>query len=320
MNSKYIYIKPVNECINNINNKNSNTIFLVGNKNTGKTTVINEYLKNSSLDNPRIDITTRFSEYFIITDLSVYRLYHTCLVVKKMLNYIMNNYEIVNEVSIYDSYVDSIIKNIAYLYFIRNYDSKYELFKKELLDNPVSLINDFNKIIKANYNIDNITYVLDNFDVVGDSSLRYQNTMFKLFNNMKKILVVSDERYTNNKDNLDKLSALGDTVLVDYSHDLETVKEILDKYIVEEFFKNGLIHFSDRIRFILSDDVISSMINKTNGNINDMKKAINYLYTHLKEVNKDNYGSILLNYIDLLNNDMPIVGIIYNKKRTLKIN
>ncbi len=315
-NSKNIYLDPVLKYTKIINSSNNNTIFLVGPRNSGKSTVLNKYIeKSNSIENPVVDITTRFSEYFIISDLEVYKIYYTCLVVKKMIDYISNNYESSNEVNIYNSYVDNLIKNIAYLYFIGDYSSKCELFESNLLNNPKSLLDNFIKILKVNYKVDNITYVLDNFDVVGESSERYQKCMFDLLKDKKKIISISDNNIFNN---YSRLNTIGDVVKLDYSQDLEVVKEILDKHITEEYLKKGLISFKKRIRFILSDYTIKEMINNTNGNINDMKKSINILYNNIEYLSKEEYADFLICTVNDINNHSR-VSIIPRKERVLKI-
>lgn len=292
--SKFIYKEPVIDVINKIMTSAKDVTFLMGGTGTGKTVVLNELINNYNV----IDGTIKMGEYKYIHDSEVFRLYHVCLIIKKILNYFNNRN---TKLILLDDYLNNIFKKIKLMAMINSYEEKNKLIDPSLLCNPENLLLDFLSLL----DIDEIKLVIDNFDSVGYGSKFYQMTIYEIFKErIKLITTISDEEVLNNEDRKEKLKSHGDLIELKYTKDLETIKKILVGFGKE----NRPIY---NIRFFLTDKEIEEMINKSNGNLFLIQKVVDYLYKNLANLNNMEYSKYINDYLDQeINRDSQVSGII----------
>ena len=118
--------------------------------------------------------------------------------------------------------------------------------------------------------------------------------MYELLKNrFKYIFTVSDIKLLNREDNKDY-----DIVDVNYSSNIDVVREILDKMIVNELVRTNEFDFRKRIIYFLSDEEIREIIDLFRGNIEYMYWAISSLVRNLDTVSKEEYMSYIRNYYE----------------------
>lgn len=275
--------KNLNNLLDETYKKNS-SVFLAGNRGSGKTTVLNYIEKNC----PNcIDVSIRDEEYQLIKNVLVYNLYHTCLVINKILNKYRDTFSINDSEYIYFTNVlDSLFSDIIFMYATGKYKSN--LIDSDVLNNPNKLIKIMKLLLKNNGIDTNMILLIDDFDRTGNGSQMYQSF---ILNNLKQefklIMAISDKEML--------CSEYSDMIVdITYNYDVSVVKEILNnesmKVTNEEFCVNN----------ILTDEIILNLINKTDGNIYVMLMSIRELYRNIDEILSSEYQEFLLNHIDYL--------------------
>ena len=163
----------------------------------------------------------------------------------------------------------------------------------------------------------NVTIMLDNFDVIGYGdvpNLHYQKYMYNLLKDYTRLIItVSDERILNSTEEKTRLSNDNSLIEVNYSKKINDVKEIIDVNL-----SMGR-HKSERIGLLLSNETIMLMIEKTNGNLFDVLKTIREFYRNINNLNKEEYDAFVLNYIDNVINRSPIFTGHIKRERRLAI-
>ena len=291
-----VYEKPVYDTIKEIDDTTKKSILLVGNISVGKTTVIDNYLKLNDIF--AIDCTYTEDELLMITDKNIYKLYHICLIISKILKGIEDIYPIyVNYYKEYEANIKLIMYNIKNMFMIGDYSQKEELFGKELCNNPEILFNEFCDTLKRHFDPNYLTIILDNFDALGNSSSRYQQVVYGLLKeSLRTIYVVSDQEVIGNTSKKDILLRDNDIVRVNYSEDVANVKKILDMMLINSLFKDKIVNFDDRVIFLLDDDLVELLIKLTNGNLLEMYKITMQLYKHRNEFSKELYKKFIIDY------------------------
>ena len=288
-----IYEKPILEIENELKSLNEDVVFLMGGKGTGKTTIIDHFVKNNNFV---INASVNQGEYIQISDLELFNLYHTCLIAIK----IINNLEVyaykekIDKLAIYKKILIDLINRIKLMSMIGCFKSKDSLINPILLNNPDIII--LRLLEKIDFiKIEDIKIIIDDFDKLSYSSKRYQKIIYSLLKNkLQLITTVSDESIINNPQ---KISDYGYVLDVDYSFDLETIKNILNLELLKSFKskKSGIVIPSIEI---FSDKFILRMIKKTNGDLDIMKRIIARLCFHIDELTVTQYESFLNDYID----------------------
>ena len=186
---------------------------------------------------------------------------------------------------------------------------------------PELLIDNLLDLMVNSLRVENITLVLDNFDRIGTSSIKYQTFIYeRLKSYFNLIMAISDENSINNTEKINSLKVNNEIINVDYSADVDSVIEILDKES-HKILRTKLTNydFRYRLRFVLDKNTIAMMIEKTNGNLFDMLSALRVLYRNIPKLKKEEYGLFILNYIDKEINKSPYLSGIVLPKRTLHI-
>ena len=318
-----IMLKPVKEIINKISSSKSDSIILAGMPGSGKSTVINEYINNTNNDKIVVNGTVGIGEYIFIRDESVFNLYHTCLIISKILLNIQKKYpkEFLNDFVFFSVYIESILKQIIYMHMSDTYRSTTTFINDSLYVCPELLIDNLLDLMVNSLRVENITLVLDNFDRIGTSSIKYQTFIYeRLKSYFNLIMAISDENSINNTEKINSLKVNNEIINVDYSADVDSVIEILDKES-HKILRTKLTNydFRYRLRFVLDKNTIAMMIEKTNGNLFDMLSALRVLYRNIPKLKKEEYGLFILNYIDKEINKSPYLSGIVLPKRTLHI-
>lgn len=314
---KMITTKEANEIKNAIVNKDK-SILLVGGIGTGKTTVLNELL-NSSKNSEElvVDGTIKNGEYIFLKEHDVYNLYHTCLIIQKILLNIRKKYlnKFIEAFAFFDMYVRGIINEILFMNMTNSYKSSAFFMDKPLYEMPEILIATLLLLISKNLDIKDMALIIDDFDKVGESSQRYQEFIYKRVRRfLNVIMTVSDKEVVNDAVTLENLKKENRVIKLDYSSDLEVVKEILDQEVNNILRSKKHYEFKYRLRFILSDETILSMIEKTNGNLFDMLRALRMLYSRIDELSVSECNRYILDYIDNENSSLLISGITIPKR------
>ena len=313
---KMIYEKPIYDTIKEIDETTKKSILLVGNRLVGKSTVVDNYLRFN--DFFAIDCTYTEDELLMITDNKMYKLYHICLIISKILKGIDNMYPIcMNYFKEYEANIKIILYNIRNMFMVDNYSNKEALFGKELCEHPELLLDEFCNCLKKHLDTNYLTIVLDDFDALGNSSSRYQLLLYTLLKDrLRTIYVVSDKEVIDNSEKSNRLLRNNDIVRVNYSENIDYVKKILDMLVINNLSTNKIINFNDRVSFLLRDDTIELLIKITNGNILEMYYIIMHLYKYRNSIPNELYNSFIKEYYNnrLLNTSFGI-----KKERKLHI-
>lgn len=317
--SRGIYLKPVNGIVQKLNDSSNNEIYLIGKEGSGKTTVINELISNqNNPQNPIINCSPKYEDLCFFSSPKAFKLYQVCLIVKRLILFIGKN----ETPDVYIKFenllflIEKIINRVNLMNMLLATDDEYDKYFGNLCRiESEDLINMFVELAIFNLDYENITIVLDSFDKIACKSAVYQKHIYQLLKeHFKIILAVSDTKILENPTILNNDSEI---INVQYTEDVDVVKNILDYLVVRELFSKEKIDLSKRIRFILSDDIIAQMIQKTNGNLFDMLSATRYLYNHLDSTS--DYADIILGYIDTVINKNPIYTGYYKQERKLFI-
>lgn len=309
-----IYEKPLFGVIEEINSSKNDTILLAGNRGTGKTTVINEYLKDNG-SNLRVNCNYNIEELLKIEDKNIFKLYHVCLLINKILNYLFSKNEVYKEYFndfLYN--IKLIIFNIKNMYVAGNYDNKLEMFGP-LVDEPEILLDSFVNRLSKLMDVNTMKIVIDDFDSVMESSALFQKTIYNLLKNrLNSLLVISAREVIKSEDRRKELKANNDFIMINYSFDIATVREILDKLLVNEMNRIGRVDLGKRVRFILDDELIKTLIELTKGNIVEMYNCVLSLYYNINTIPRGFYQEYIINYFNDRKELFEINGVYRERK------
>ena len=298
MNKENIYLKPINLIIEELKKSSTNGIFLVGEPGSGKTTTLLEYIeKNKRTNTPVIDITLQ-SIYSIEIYNDLAKLFQICSVLQKMLLYIKDNYLrcYVEHFLLFNTKIYNIQNDIIRMYNLNNYSLNDTCIDNIILNNPELLLEEFLDISLKSLKFKNLTVVLDNFDIEKPYMCLYQTYMYDMLKKyLKVVATISDLTIINNQDKLTKLSKNNTLVMVNYYKDVNIVKKILDKSLMEKQNKNVI---SKKVSFIFNDNTIKDLIIKTNGNIYIMILTIKTFFERIKDIYLLDYDKYLLAIAD----------------------
>ena len=299
---------PINAILNELDD-NSSSVLLLGEPGSGKSTILKEYLKTSNDKKWVIDTSIKLGEYPMIWNENSFNLYHTALIVNKILLHIEKMVPILSiHIMYFKIYIENILKQLNFMQVTLNYDDDELFIDKEVIKRPEILIDELLRLISKYLDINKLIVVLDDFDRIGESSRRYQEFIYNRVKEYLNVIITVSDLEAIQDSSVD----YGDNkiIRIDYSRKTETVKDILDKEIVR-IMLNKKLSFSYRIRFTLSDSCINEIILRTNGNLFDMLKAIRALYNDIENIPENQYEEFILNYIDeVINADPRITGII----------
>lgn len=322
--NKQIYEIPVNDAKRRLDSCSNKRIFLVGGEGTGKSLILNESVsRNADLDNLIINVTAVPDKYISILDKEIADLYQIIMVIKRMINYLKNMH--INKYNVFvdlENQLGKILNHIDSMYQFGCYDSKYRIIGEEICKNPGILLESLLIICAKHIDYQTITVLIDNFDSFGyyRASESYQKCMYNTLSQyLRTIMTVSDKEVINNPKRKEELSNNNDLVTIDYSKDVNTVKEILDSIFIRESILNASGNHLNKVGLLLSDETIALMIEKTNGNLFDMIKALKELYKRLNELSKEEYDAFVINYIDKVINKNPIFTGDIKRERKLFI-
>lgn len=305
--NKKIYMPPVEEVIEKLNNTTKNTVILAGKDGLGKSVVLSEYVgKNEDLNNPIIDCTFTYDDLVVRGNKKVVELSHICRVLEKMVLYVTQNHknEELKEVLEFEKKLLSIRKYLNYMYFFGKYDPTDE-FIKSLCNNPTVLLDEFITIAKDKLNYQIITAVIDNFDTVGQANKHFQEYIYNTLSQYFRLVVtLSDENILSSKDAINILRKDNDVVMMNAIENVETMKSILDSSMTSYGYTY------EKIGLAISDETIAIMISKTNGNIYDMIRTLIALYNKIyeEELLPNEYNEFVINYIDTNINRNPMLS------------
>ena len=310
------YLKPISSKIEELKESFGNGVFLVGEEGSGKTITLLEYVKQSKNSrNPVIDITP-----ISIYSLTVYddfaKLYLMCMILQKILLYIKNNYLrcYVEHFLFFNTKINDIQNDIIMMYNLGKYKIDNTNINKTFLNKPEILLEEFLNIAVNYLNYDNLTVVLDNFDVEMPYIKLYQTYIYELLKKyLKVIATISDPLVINNSEKLQNLSQNNTLIMMDYNRKVDTVKKILDGYFSSTQDKKII---SRRISFLFKNSTIEEMIKNTNGNLFSMILALRVFFEHIKEIDSSEYDRAILN---IINENLSFNSVIINRHRNRKL-
>ncbi|MBE6156885.1 MAG: hypothetical protein E7161_03970 [Firmicutes bacterium] len=301
-NKKSIYLEPVNQIIKKLENTNKSNVMLIGNEGVGKTIVLREYTtRNSNPTNLIIDGTVDCRSIFSIADFKIFELNQICLLIQKMLFFIQTKYpdKFQGDFAGLEEKINYIIKIINLMHFYDNYTVKFNEIGKDIIENPEMLLEEFLEIATKTLSYETITIVLDNFDVVGGPSQHYQEYMYRTLSQyMRLVVTVSDSRVINNPERITDLEKTNDIVDVNYTQDIEIIKEILNSVFIQSSILSGNTKYRVSIDSMLSNETIALMVSKTNGNLFEILRAARGLYSRMGELSPSEYDAFVLDYLD----------------------
>ena len=280
-----------------IDNSTKEKIIVTGERYSGKTTTLSSYAKTTiNNKNQAIYIETNKYNYEpYLTDRELKYKYEL-LIALNLIDHIKNNYNklyhqkyknieisLLKELKRFNIYT----KNI----FTNNKEKQTIYYSKEKILYP--LINN----IKRDLEIDKLTLILDSFDWVGNSSIRYQVMMKKYLELFDRYIITTDDiSLRNNKDKQVLKKNKGyDIIKVDYGLNYKITKDIISKDINywkknKRLINNKLnINFVD-LKDIISDKTYNKLIDNSNGDINSIFEALKtyYEYSYINFIDIDN--------------------------------
>lgn len=310
-------MKNKNAIINALNESDKD-ILVVGTRGTGKTTMINDLLQTDN-DKVVIDGTLKYTESLFLKDKDIYNLYQTCLIIKKIINDIKNRYEekYIKEFILYEMHIDNIIRQIYFMGMTDIYKKGTDIINEELLNMPEILLDRLLNLMNKKLDLKDITLVIDNFDVVEGSSQNYQRFIYnRIKSYLRLILTISDKNVVNNDTLLKDFNKDNEIVKMDYSKDIDSVRNILDNEVRNTFIRKQHYSMGYNLNFVLSNETIGLMIKKTNGNLFDMLTAVRDLYYHIKDLDVSEYNSYIIDFIDKEINKNPMfTGVIIPERK-----
>lgn len=298
MNKDNLYLKPINLIIGEIESSPSNGIFLVGGEGSGKTTTLLEYIEKSKKTNKPVIDTTLLSIYSIEIFNDIAKLFQVCSILQKMLLYIKANYLkcYVKHFLLFNTKIFNLQNEIATMYNLGNYQIEGTIIDYNIFKNPEILLEEFLDLALKYLKIDNLTIVLDNFDIEKPYMFLYQTYMYNMLKKyLRVVATISDSFVINAQDKLSELSKDNTLIMMNYNRDIETVKKILNNSLLDKQNKNVI---SKRINFMFSDDTIKELIIRTNGNLSVMILAIKTFFVRIKEYYPADYNKYLLTIVE----------------------
>ncbi len=292
------YLKPINNKIEEIKKAPSKGIFLVGEEGSGKTSTLLEYVKqNKNTNNPVIDITL-VGNYSLIIYGNIAKLFQMCNIIQKMLLYIkdvdLNNY--IDHFIFFDAKITNIQRDIVTMYSLGKYNIENTSIDEIVLTNPEILLEDFLSKLFNYLNYQDITVILDNFDVEKPYMYLYQTYIYELLKKYFKVVAtISDPNVINNPEYLNALAQNNSLVMMDYNRNVNVVKNILN-YAFKQTQNKKVI--SKRIDFIFDDNTINELIKKTNGNIFKMNLIMTAFFERAKDIDFNQYVNCLFAVAD----------------------
>lgn len=307
-----LYLNPVSDCIDKLNSTAENRVFLYGLPGSGKTVVLNEFEKDLHSKNiPALNATKTFDELNIIENKRLFKLYEICLLIKKIQAYIVNVYgDYVNEELIFFlKRIDNYLRQISYIYYVKDFKNLDSIFPSAILNNPETLLEYYLSHLDSRFGIKDIIIILDSFDK--GTSKTYQEIYYEVISTyLKTIMSISDENYE------DKVGEKTDVVKVNYNENVDVMFEIIDRFIITNNLHKG--DFSKRIRFLLDSKDMDLLIEKTNGNLFDILRAVRFIYTKTSIISSSFFKNVLFTYIDEeINKPQVITGMVVPKRKLL---
>lgn len=307
-----LYLNPVSDCIDKLNSTAENRVFLYGLPGSGKTVVLNEFEKDLHSKNIQaLNATKTFDELNIIENKRLFKLYEICLLIKKIQAYIVNVYgDYVNEELIFFlKRIDNYLRQISYIYYVKDFKNLDSIFSSTILNNPETLLEYYLSHLDSRFGIKDIIIILDSFDK--GTSKTYQEIYYEVISTyLKTIMSISDENYK------DKVGEKTDVVKVNYNENVDVMFEIIDRFIITNNLHKG--DFSKRIRFLLDSKDMTLLIEKTNGNLFDILRAVRFVYTKTSIISSSFFKNVLFTYIDEeINKPQVITGMVVPKRKLL---
>lgn len=307
-----LYLNPVSDCIDKLNSTAENRVFLYGLPGSGKTVVLNEFEKDLHSKNIQaLNATKTFDELNIIENKRLFKLYEICLLIKKIQAYIVNVYgDYVNEELIFFlKRIDNYLRQISYIYYVKDFKNLDSIFSSTILNNPETLLEYYLSHLDSRLGIKDIIIILDSFDK--GTSKTYQEIYYEVISTyLKTIMSISDENYK------DKVGEKTDVVKVNYNENVDVMFEIIDRFIITNNLHKG--DFSKRIRFLLDSKDMTLLIEKTNGNLFDILRAVRFVYTKTSIISSSFFKNVLFTYIDEeINKPQVITGMVVPKRKLL---
>lgn len=307
-----LYLNPVSDCIDKLNSTAENRVFLYGLPGSGKTVVLNEFEKDLHSKNIQVlNATKTFDELNIIENKRLFKLYEICLLIKKIQAYIVNVYgDYVNEELIFFlKRIDNYLRQISYIYYVKDFKNLDSIFSSTILNNPETLLEYYLSHLDSRLGIKDIIIILDSFDK--GTSKTYQEIYYEVISTyLKTIMSISDENYE------DKVGEKTDVVKVNYNENVDVMFEIIDRFIITNNLHKG--DFSKRIRFLLDSKDMALLIEKTNGNLFDILRAVRFVYTKTSIISSSFFKNVLFTYIDEeINKPQVITGMVVPKRKLL---
>lgn len=315
-------IKKDNNPIVDALSKTNKDIILAGNRGTGKTTIINDAINNND-GYILINGTVNNMEYLFLKERNIYNLYHVCLIIKKILLNIKNfNFdEYMLNFNFFDRYINHVIQQIYFMSLIDKYEHCEKVIAKEIIDKPELLLDNLLGLISKKIDIKDFSIVIDDFDKIGGGSQLYQEFVYKrLKQYFRLIIAISDNKVVNNPDSLQKFRNDNEVIKLNYSSDIEMVRRIFLDEIKKYYIKTPKVLLKKDLYFSLDDVTIELMIKKTNGNLFDMLSALRYLFNHADNLDMNEYGFFMIDYIENVINKEPMITGVIIPERTLYIN
>lgn len=313
--------EPVERLTNDIVNNNSNLIFLTGVEGSGKTTVLDNLKNNkNSQDKQYVDVSPYYHDLIVHAGPETYKLYQTCLVIEKSLLSIITNYpHVAGKFEKFYFFIVKLIQHINIIHIVGVYDddflkTNFPIFRDITYDN---LLNDFLTFKELYLKNVKLTLIFDSFDKVASTYPTYQKHIYNLLKDkLSMIIAVSDFKVLKNPE---PLNDIGDIIKVNYNMEDEIIKDILNKYSINEQFSFGCLNLKYRLPLILSDDAISRLILETKGNILEMKMAIHYLYNKIALVGECDYEKEIFQFVKNNTNSNLIGRGCTKRERCLRI-
>lgn len=298
------------------------SIMLAGGEGVGKSYILNRAVVDNNNKLFLVNGTFTVDEHRILHSTNITEIYHICLIIKKIIQYIKINYtnEYLTKFVMYDNYIDNILRRINIMYLTGIYTNERKVVDEELYENPELMMDNFLQMLFNCIDISKVYLIIDEFDKGCRVGTVYQKLIYeKLKKYMTVIMTISDKSVINDESKLETFSHQNDIVKLEYTKDVEIIADILDKDISDYMkrFSKTPIHFSTRE--LLGDEVIGLMIQKTKGNLFDLLTAIRHFYNHMSELTKEEYAIFILDHIDKEINKSPILSGIIPVTRKLYI-
>ncbi len=302
--AKEIVREPIKKIIEHFNHSDD-SIFLLGTAGSGKSLILQEYLSHSNCLAVSFEQNVfSSSDNLLILDRELCNLYYTCFFMKKLLERISFEHPLIYKKVFltFNNYLDSLIEKIHFIFNSYSFKNKYQEIGIALCQKPELLLDYFLKLYWRYFHFDNLTIILDDFDIINNSQLLatyYQKTMYQLLKNrLRFIMTVSDYSFLTDPNKQEKLQENNSLVTIDYNKDVDYIYAILDSYLLQKNLVASNLMFKKRIRFIIKPTTIKKMIELTNGNIDLMKQAIKELYLQLSCIDEKDIDNYLINILD----------------------